>query len=492
MEDHGLTPSLVQAQLEHFRTGFPRLQLEAPATLGRGIIRLAPAELHALQQTYDASRKSRCKFVPASGAATRLFKKLHAYLEQPGAEHPLGAPLASYPFAPVVEAHLARRGQQVVELEAKGDYAPIVRALIGDDGLRLAAMPKALIPFHRLEDGSVRTPVEEHLVEGALYARQADGTVSVHFTVSPQHEADIRRHAQAVLPAYEQRHGVRYQLDFSQQAASTDTIAARPDGSPYRDADGRLVFRPAGHGALLQNLGAMESEMVFIKNIDNVAPDHLKGDTVAYSRALGGLLLKTQREIFDLLDILDTKPAPERVFDLLTHAVRELQLRPAARLTDAPARELGPERADYLRRMLNRPLRVCGMVRNQGEPGGGPFWVRHASGEQSLQIVETSQMDTTRPEVQRMLRQAEYFNPVEIVCGLRNRHGERFDLQRHVDPATGFIARKTIGHDEILAQELPGLWNGAQADWISLFVEVPPSTFTPVKEIADLLRAEHR
>ncbi|PID90506.1 MAG: hypothetical protein CSA97_02600 [Bacteroidetes bacterium] len=276
IEEHGLTPEQIQTQIDRFHEGFPRLQLDGPATLSRGIIRLSEDELEALQKEYDASSASCTKFVPASGAATRLFKRLYAHLDKPTQGNPLKASLAHYPFAPMVADFLAGSGQQVDELEEKGDYAPIVRAIVDPQALGLAVRPKALIPFHRQEDGTTRTPIEEHLVEGALYARRQDGTVHIHFTVSPQHEASIRAHAMAVVSSLEQRYGVKYHLGFSLQSPSTDTIAARLDGSPYRDTAGRFVFRPAGHGALLENLSVLEGELVFIKNIDNVAPDRLK------------------------------------------------------------------------------------------------------------------------------------------------------------------------------------------------------------------------
>lgn len=468
MEEHGLTPAALETQLKNFREGFPFLPVTRAASCGDGIRVLDAAGIEQAAARYDRAKESLrvVKFVPASGAATRMFKDLFEFVRE------------------------GRRTAVVGELLAnrrRFAFRPELRTIVGDDadelrtvenivaeGLRYGETPKGLVSFHRYGD-EVRKAVEEHLVEGAQYAA-AGGEVKIHFTVSPEHLTRFEALLAEKIPGYESRFGVKYRISFSVQDPSTDTLAVNPDCTPFRRADGRLLFRPAGHGALIGNLGKIDADIVFVKNIDNVTTDARRGDTVLYKKALAGVLLALQERIFEYLMALEVPGA---------------ELEPIAAFIENELCVKLPK--DYgtalLRQVLDRPIRVCGMVRNEGEPGGGPFWVTGADGLETLQIAESNQI---APEKRELMRLATHFNPVDLVCSFRTSKGGRFDLQEFVDPATGFISRKSDGGRELLAQELPGLWNGAMARWNTVFVEVPITTFSPVKVVTDLLRPEHQ
>ncbi len=468
MEEHGLTPAALETQLKNFREGFPFLPVTRAASCGDGIRVLDAAGIEQAAARYDRAKESLrvVKFVPASGAATRLFKDLFEFVRE------------------------GRRTAVVGELLAnrrRFAFWPELRTIIGDDadelrtvenivaeGLRYGETPKGLVSFHRYGD-EVRKAVEEHLVEGAQYAA-AGGEVKIHFTVSPEHLTRFEALLAEKIPGYESRFGVKYRISFSVQDPSTDTLAVNPDCTPFRRADGRLLFRPAGHGALIGNLGKIDADIVFVKNIDNVTTDARRSDTVLYKKALAGVLLALQERIFEYLMALEVPGA---------------ELEPIAAFIENELCVKLPK--DYgtalLRQVLDRPIRVCGMVRNEGEPGGGPFWVAGADGLETLQIAESNQI---APEKRELMRSATHFNPVDLVCSFRTSKGGRFDLREFVDPATGFISRKSDGGRELLAQELPGLWNGAMARWNTVFVEVPITTFSPVKVVTDLLRPEHQ
>lgn len=468
MEEHGLTPAALETQLKNFREGFPFLPVTRAASCGDGIRVLDAAGIEQAAARYDRAKESLrvVKFVPASGAATRMFKDLFEFVREGRRTAVVGELLAN-----------RRRFAFWAEL----------RTIIGDDaderqtvenivaeGLRYGETPKGLVSFHRYGD-EVRKAVEEHLVEGAQYAA-AGGEVKIHFTVSPEHLTRFEALLAEKIPGYESRFGVKYRISFSVQDPSTDTLAVNPDCTPFRRADGRLLFRPAGHGALIGNLGKIDADIVFVKNIDNVTTDARRGDTVLYKKALAGVLLALQERIFEYLMALEVPGA---------------ELEPIAAFIENELCVKLPK--DYgtalLRQVLDRPIRVCGMVRNEGEPGGGPFWVAGADGLETLQIAESNQI---APEKRELMRSATHFNPVDLVCSFRTSKGGRFDLREFVDPATGFISRKSDGGRELLAQELPGLWNGAMARWNTVFVEVPITTFSPVKVVTDLLRPEHQ
>ena len=377
-------------------------------------------------------------------------------------------------------------GKSINALLEERQYKAIVSNLLEAAGLNYGALPKGLLKFHRYADG-VRTPLEEHLVEGALYAAGKSGEANVHFTVSTEHRQLFQQLVDAKVAEYEAKYGIRYHVSFSEQKPSTDTVAADMENKPFRDK-GKLLFRPGGHGALIENLNDLDADVVFIKNIDNVVPDRLKGDTVTYKKLLAGVLVTLQAKAFDYLRLLDGGHySHDQLEEIIRFVQRDLRCRRAdlKQLEDA-------DLVIYLRKKLNRPMRVCGMVKNVGEPGGGPFLAYNPDGTVSLQILESSQIDMKDPEKKAMFEQGTHFNPVDLVCAVRDYKGNKFNLLNYVDKATGFISYKSKGGKELKALELPGLWNGAMSDWNTVFVEVPLSTFNPVKTVNDLLREQHQ
>lgn len=442
LQAHGISVEKAEAQLVCFRNGFPELDIVAPASTKKGI--LAPKR--AEQETYIEAWKQYLaeghkilKFVPASGAASRMFKNLFQYLED-GIETPFITEFLTnkdkFAFGPQLAG---KEGQDAV------------RYLLND--MHYGELPKGLLLFHKYRDGA-RTPALEHLVEGAQYCVEPakDGekpTVYLHFTVSHDHLPLFRQHIADNLKKFEEKYEVRFDITFSEQMPSTDTLAANPDGTPFRTKDGKLLFRPGGHGALIENLNQQDADIVFIKNIDNVVPDRLKKDTIRYKQILAGVLVTEQKRVFEALK--------------------------------------DPNLSDEERAKLNRPIRVCGVVKNTGEPGGGPFLVREADGSISCQILESTQISDPA-----LMAKSTHFNPVDLVCAIRDYEGKPFNLPDYVDPQTGFISNKSKDGKELLALELPGLWNGAMAKWNTIFVEVPVSTFNPVKTVNDLLREQHQ
>ena len=465
---HGLTVEAVELQIENFRRGFPSLQVVSAASPADGIVVLTPeqaAEYAAKFEGRDAS-VTVAKFVPASGAATRMFKELFEFVNEDKRGKGIDTLLQNiekFAFYPELQA----------VVEDFTDEKAVVSAII-KQGLGYGSLPKGLVTFHAYENGA-RKAVEEHLVEGALYGA-ADGIVRLHFTVSPEHEAAFRALLDERTAKYEALFGVKYDISFSQQKSSTDTIAVNPDNTPFRTDEGALLFRPAGHGALLENLNEIEASVIFVKNIDNVTTDALRADTVLYKKALAGLLLELQQQTFEWLKVL--KEGSADVAALAAFVENKLCVKL-------------PENYDVvlLEKLLARPIRVCGMVRNEGEPGGGPFWVANADGTQTLQIAESSQISA---EDMHLMKDATHFNPVDLVCGVYAADGTKYDLRNYTDPATGFISSKSSGGRDLRAQELPGLWNGAMALWSTIFVDVPISTFSPVKVVQDLLRPQHQ
>lgn len=468
IKDHGLTPEAVERQIENFRRGFPYLKVVRAASPGDGVIVADQAQADAAVARYEqaAGGLSVVKFVPASGAATRMFKELFEFVNDgkrgKGIDTLLGN-IERFAFWPELKGVLP---------EGADDKA-VVSAIV-KEGLGYGRKPKGLVTFHAYPEGA-RKAVEEHLVEGAAYAA-SNGVARIHFTVSPEHMEGFRELLAEKIPVYEARFGIRYDISFSVQKPSTDTIAVNLDNTPFRQDDGTLLFRPAGHGALIENLSEIDADLVFIKNIDNVTTDARRGDTVRYKKVLAGLLLGLQEQAFGYLQALEAGTA-----DLAPIAVfieQELCVKLPAEYDAA-----------LLRSILDRPIRVCGMVRNEGEPGGGPFWVANPDGTESLQIAESSQIG---PDDMPLMKSATHFNPVDLVCGVRDAQGRKFDLRRYVDPSTGFISSKSSGGRDLRAQELPGLWNGAMARWNTVFVDVPVTTFSPVKVVQDLLRPQHQ
>jgi hypothetical protein len=508
IKERGMTPEQVISQLETFRRGFSYARLMRPCTVGDGIEVLQKADLARLKETLSAAALAGkvMKFVPASGAATRMFKSLIAFHDRTNqidenesvTEADKSAPdhasylefmdgIKEYAFYDDLKTAMSRDGLDTEDLISRREFGPILEYVLSSKGLDLAQIPKGLIAFHRYPETS-RTAFEEQLVEAIAYTTDHNRVARVHFTVSPEHEASIKAHLRRACDLYE-KSGVRFELGFSVQKPSTDTIAAEWDNRPFRGKDGKLVFRPGGHGALLENLNALKGDLVFIKNIDNVVPDRLKQETTMYKKALGGYLIELQKEIFGCLEKCSAG-------DLQDEYIKEMFVFLRDRLCINPPEGVGrgskEKKMDYLVSRLNRPLRVCGMVKNAGEPGGGPFWVEHADKSTSLQIVESSQVDMESAQQRGIWASSTHFNPVDLVCGVRDYTGKPFDLMNFVDPGTGFISVKSREGRELKALELPGLWNGSMAYWNTVFVQVPIITFNPVKTVLDLLRKEHQ
>ena len=494
----GVTEARVIEQLESFKKGFPFLSLDGAASAPNGILKADEEVLNeasAQWNEYLQSNHRIVKFVPASGAASRMFKNLFEFLtgghDEPitDFEHVFFSHIEFFGFyAALNEKCTELYDKDIKTLMADGKHRQVVAALLNPEGLNFGQLPKGLLLFHLYADGSVRTPLEEHLVEGALYAQDENNNVHVHFTVSPEHRKLFKARVEATLAHYEEVFGVKYDITFSEQKASTDTIAADKDNNPFRDTDGSLVFRPGGHGALIENLNDLDADVVFIKNIDNVVPDRLKEDTVTYKKLLAGVLVSLQAQAFAYLKRLDEGNCTvEELQEMVDFLEKKLYCK-------HPNIETlrGEVLVAYLHKKLNRPMRVCGMVQNVGEPGGGPFLAYNADGTVSLQILESSQIDMDNPVKKAMFLEGTHFNPVDLVCAIENYKGEKFDLPKYVDKSTGFISSKSKGGRSLKALELPGLWNGAMSDWNTIFVEVPLTTFNPVKTVNDLLRDQHQ
>lgn len=490
-------------QLDNFRKGFPPVLLESPAVPGNGIIKPATEEINKFIKRYESVRNNLeiVKFVPASGAATRMFRVLFTFLEK--SEKGLSqsilvheseflrefiSKIESFAFSADVEKILKNRGTTIAKLINSGDISELVRSVLDKSGLGYGNLPKGLIKFHNYGTYT-RTAFEEHLVEGADYALSRNNQVKLHLTVSPEFREEFIAHYRSKKRFYEDYFRIKLLVDFSVQKLSTDTIAVNLKNLPFRSENGEILFRPGGHGALLENLNEIDSDIIFIKNIDNIAPDRVKKNTSQFKKLLAGILLDFQTKIFNYERIIEEEnPGFEKLREIssfLEQGGCRFNKKDMEGFSEGSTREM-------LLSKLQRPVRVCGMVKNEGEPGGGPFWVLDEKNNSSLQIVETSQIDLTDRKQKEILNTSTHFNPVDLACGVRNRRGRKYDLLKFTDPATGFIAEKSAGGQTVKAQELPGLWNGAMAKWITLFVEVPVETFTPVKTINDLLRPEHQ
>jgi hypothetical protein len=501
----GIELSRINEQIQNFIHGFPFINLVRPAISGDGIIKLSENTINELIRLYDSvtGRLTIVKFVPASGAASRMFKTLYSYLEAGQNKEAMKKLLADTSFNSIgyffenitnfafyddLEELMAKKKLAIREKMISGDYLPIIQSLIQDDGLGYGNLPKGLIRFHRYNNTS-RLALEEHLVEASDYAVFGSCNAHVHFTVSPEHLEKFMEAVSLFKGTYEKQFNITLGVSFSIQKSSTDTIAVDMDNNPFRNTDGSLLFRPGGHGALIENLNDLDEDLVFIKNIDNVVPDRLKPETTRYKKALGGLLLKLREKLYQYLDLLEKEELSAGLLDNITaFAINELKINIPEEIKNSTTEN----KRSFLLKHLNKPIRVCGMVKNEGEPGGGPFWVKNSKGEISLQIVESSQIDMDDPDQVRILQGSTHFNPVDLVCGIKNHKGEKFNLKHYIDHETGFISVKSKDGKNLKAQELPGLWNGAMAEWITLFVEVPVVTFNPVKTVNDLLRTQHQ
>ena len=484
----------IQQQLESFKQGFPFLHLVGPATPARGIQVWEEKQVEHYQSIFarKALELDIVKFVPASGAASRMFKDLFSFLETDGdleknsfTQKFMGN-LRQFAFYQDLDATLQQQGESIGSLQEKKEYKKLVAALLTETGLNYGNLPKGLLKFHAYSDAN-RCPAEEHLIEGIQYGVGKDKQVHIHFTVSPEHEEGFAKEINQHLPRLQGQTGLEFFVSFSHQKKSTDTIAVDESNEPFLEDDGRLLFRPAGHGALLENLNEVSADLIFIKNIDNVVPDRLKPVTKSYKMALGGLLLEVQSRVFEALRAL------EEVTSQSVRKAQEVYVSDLGGLVPEKIQNADlSEQAAFYHAKLNRPIRVCGMVKNTGEPGGGPFWIHEKDGTQSLQILETAQIDLSNPISKQHFQASTHFNPVDLVCGTRNYRGQAFDLLQFRDMNTGFITEKSKSGKVLKALELPGLWNGAMANWNTLFVEVPLITFNPVKTINDLLREEHQ
>ena len=463
----GITKEQIENQLNEFKTGFPFLKLEAAAGIGKGIIAPEADERKQLVDAwneYKAEGKRVVKFVPASGAASRMFKNMFAFVDADydvpttDFEKKYFDQIENFAFFDALDAVCQKNeGKGIKALMAEGKYKAVAANMLKAEGLNYGQLPKGLLLFHKYAEGP-RTPMEEHLVEGALYAA-SNGEAHVHFTVSHEHMELFKAKVAEKADFFAKKYGIKYDITFSEQKPSTDTVAANPDNTPFRNDDGSLLFRPGGHGALIENLNEIEADVIFIKNIDNVVPDRLKPETVEWAGA-------SEAELKEIAEFVSKNLC-----------------------TDAKNNKVD---AEYLRSKLNRPMRVCGVVKNVGEPGGGPFLTYNQDGTVSLQILESSQIDTNNEAYMKMFTQGTHFNPVDLVCAVKDYHGKPFNLPEFVDKTTGFISSKSKAGKELKALELPGLWNGAMSNWSTIFVEVPLGTFNPVKTVNDLLREQHQ
>jgi hypothetical protein len=496
LRQKGIDEAVCQEQLRCFREGFPPLEIVRAAGTGAGILEVDSAHIdHYLQawKGYLEGRVKAVKFVPASGAASRMFKDLFEFLDgesdtpdTPFMKHFFGD-IRLFAFYDALNAACFRNeARNIDQLTDAGNFKAVVSNLLDEKGLNYKNLPKGLLLFHRYEAGS-RTPVQEHMVEGTLYAADAKGNVNLHFTVSSEHRELFEQHVKEHEHDFVGDGAYRFHITFSEQKPSTDTIAAGADNQPFRN-NGKLLFRPGGHGALIENLNDIDADVVFVKNIDNVTTDKLRKPTVTCKKLLAGILVQTQKQIFGFLHELDNHAVSEAKLDVIRQFCK-------ARLCISHPAFDSLDRDTliaFLRSRLNRPLRVCGMVRNQGEPGGGPYMAVNPDGTASLQILESSQIDTSIPANAELMQKATHFNPVDLVCAMRDYQGKKFDLRQYVDKNTGFISGKSKDGRELKALELPGLWNGAMSDWNTIFVDVPVETFSPVKTVNDLLRPEHQ
>jgi len=502
----GISKETVEKQLNHFRTGFPFIHLVEAATKKKGITVLGKKQIENYIRSYEKTSKevNILKFVPASGAATRMFKHLYSFLDSYdkseesiekyqsdksfNSVYQFITHLDKFAFYDDLKEIMFQYEYHIDECIENKNFDVIIDFLLNKKGLQYGNLPKALLKFHKY-NVTTRTALEEHLVESANYCRDKDNICAIHFTISPEHQDNFSKLTASVLDNYEKLFGVKYDISYSVQNPATDTIAVDINNIPVREKDGKLVFRPAGHGALIENLNNVEADIVFIKNIDNIVIDKFKPETYLYKKALAGMLLEIYYKIQYYLRLIEIRNCNDTLLtEIATFAANDLSL----------SIDIGFDyftknrKIDYLYSKLNRPIRICGMVKNEGEPGGGPFWVKNYDRSVSLQIVESSQLELQDEEQKKIFQSSTHFNPVDLVCCLIDYCGKRFNLPDFVDPTTGFISVKSKDGKDIKAMELPGLWNGAMADWITIFVEVPLITFNPVKTINDLLRKEHQ
>ena len=490
-KEKNISEEQVKNQIEQFIKGFKFTNIIAPATIENGILKVGKSDINNLIYEYEENRdtEKRVKFVPASGAASRMFKTLFAVLNDETDINEDKSFNSAYNFIQNIEKFAFYDDLTNIcdkNTDFKTEHKKVFACLLTEKDLNYGNLPKGLLKFHKYKDGN-RTPVQEHLTEAALYAKSKKNAY-IHFTVSPEHLSLFKKHIEQTKVKYEKYHNVKFEINYSIQKPSTDTIAVDLQNRPFRNSDGSILFRPGGHGALIENLNEIDADIIFVKNIDNVVPDRLKKDTLTYKKVLAGVLIKTRRKIFSHIRQLQKTADNGTINEAKQFLKNELFITPDKTFES----KNNSEKAKYLTNKLNRPFRVCGMVKNEGEPGGGPFFVQKESGSVSLQIVESAQIDMQNPEKAEIVKNAAYFNPVDLVLGIKDYKSKKFDLTKFTDPETGFISQKSKDGKELKALELPGLWNGTMANWNTLFVEVPISTFNPVKTVNDLLRKTHQ
>ncbi len=496
LKEKGISEEKLNEELTMLANGFPYLQIEAPATVGNGISAMSDEMKQTAVKCWDeflAAGGVVMKMVPASGAASRMFKDIFSFVN--GKKDKPDNDFMKHFFERIEDFAFFHRlnficlsiyDKSVTSLIKEKRYKEVAQALIGKEGLNYGYLPKALLQFHKVI-GTSRTALEEHLAEGAMYAAGKDRKVSVHFTVSQEHLPLVIAKVEEAAGHLGHKFDVTFDVTYSVQKPSTDTIASNIDGTPYRE-NGKLFFRPGGHGALIENLNDLDSDVIFIKNIDNVVPDERRESTVTYKKIIGGILVATKQKINEYCKKLEKGVPSKDELDEMLHFTRTVLC-----ITHDGADDMNDEdKAEYLFSKLNRPTRVCGMVKNEGEPGGCPYLAFNPDGTVSPQILEASQIDPKNKEAMKMMKNATHFNPVDLVVSIRDYRGNKFDLPSFVDKATGFISTKSREGVEIKALELPGLWNGAMSDWNTILVEVPADTFNPVKTVNDLLRDSHQ
>lgn len=491
----GISEQVIQKQLNIFKNGIPFLTIDKAASVGNGIVKLSDEDKKRyidIWNNYLKEQKGKVvKFVPASGAASRMFKELFEFVEKENKNLFVGNffnEIEQFAFYDLLDkkcTELENKGLE--DLLIAGEFTKVLRILLESIGLNYGNLPKGLILFHKYYNER-RTPFLEHLAEGVEYAKGNDNIVYLHFTVSPEHRKLFEAHLDENRAMYEQRYRVRFDVSFSEQKKSTDTIAVNSDNEPFRETDGSLVLRPAGHGALIENLNDLDADIVFIKNIDNVVPDRLKEPTVEYKKAIAGYLVSLQQQVSVYLKELENPDISEAKLQVIAKFCQSRLFNINTKISELDRESL----IAYIKGKLNRPMRVCGMVKNEGEPGGGPYLVYNSDGTISPQILETSQINTKDNSQKKIMDEATHFNPVDLVCGLKDYKGNKMNLSEYTDNNTYFISSKSKNGKELKALELPGLWNGAMSNWNTVFVEVPIETFTPVKNVNDLLRDEHR
>jgi hypothetical protein len=506
IKNHGLTVDQIQSQIQTFKTGIPFTLVVNAATVDNGITALNEDSIKEAVGYFNSHKKNKeiLKFVPASGAASRMFKFLFQFIDEFDANKAsletyvesrddkllvqFKKQLHKFPFYKQAVDLMKSEGLEPEDMSASEFLWKFVEVMMDEAYLDFGSKPKGLLPFHEYENNIVCTAFEEHLYESALYP-SGQGIAKLHFTVSENHLQGFQAELKRVKDKVEKETGIRFEVDFSFQESSTDTIAVTPENEPFRNEDGTLLFRPAGHGALLQNLNKLNADIVFVKNIDNIVVAEYKNEVAQYKKVLAGILIKLQNKSFEYLERLDQETLNE---DDLTAIAEFLTRDLNVSISEEFEKYAHEYKIDYLRRQLNRPLRVCGMVKNEGEPGGGPFWVENDNGQISLQIVESAQVDLSDPNQKKLFSEATHFNPVDLVCGLKDYKGQAFNLEAYVDHDAAFITGKTQSGKALKAMELPGLWNGSMAFWNTIFVEVPIATFNPVKTVNDLLKPQHQ